>query len=220
MSDIANQTAIANAEIVVNQARATLTAATAREAELQSQIDALTAKLAPAAATAPAPATAPASPAPEPTMAELLKAFNASRSADRNTLRLEALRAAGVAPGALTDAQLIAITPDVDPRTPEGATALASFKQANPGLFAAAADAEFQALSDSLGPERPGSIFSKDKILANRANFNFSESVTVPKAFDVESARAAVMARPNSLFKNGAALADRLLGPAPIKPTL
>jgi len=217
MSDTANQTAIANAEVIVNQARTALGAATAREADLTAQIAALQAKLAPAPATAPATATAPASAtaAPEPTMAELLKAFNASRSADRNTLRLEALRAAGVAPGALTDAQLIAITPDCDPRTPEGREALASFKAANPGLFSgAAADAEFQALSDSL--VQKGTLFSKDRVLANRANFNFTQAVNAPKGFDVEAARASIAGRPGSLF-NGAALADRMLGPAPIK---
>jgi len=210
MSDTANQTAIANAEVIVNQARTALGAATAREADLTAQIAALQAKLAPAPATAPA-ATAPA----EPTMAELMSAFNASRSADRNTLRLEALRAAGVAPGALTDAQLIAITPDCDPRTPEGREALASFKAANPGLFSgAAADAEFQALSDSL--VQKGTLFSKDRVLANRANFNFTQAVNAPKGFDVEAARASIAGRPGSLF-NGAALADRMLGPAPIK---
>jgi len=218
MSDTANQTAIAGAEVIVNKARATLTAATAREADLQSQIAALQAQLAPAPATPPAPATATATAPAEPTMAELLSAFNASRSADRNTLRLEALRAAGVAPGALTDAQLIAITPDCDPRTPEGQTALAGFKAANPGLFSgAAADAEFQALSDSL--VQKGTLFSKEKILQNRANLSFAQSVNVPKGFDVEGARAAVTARPNSLF-NGAAIAERMLGPAPSKPTL
>ena len=61
--------------------------------------------------------------------------YDARLTRERNRDRVAALRTMG-AVGSLTDEQLLAITPDVDPHAPGGAAKLDEWREKNEGLFA------------------------------------------------------------------------------------
>lgn len=71
-------------------------------------------------------------------------------AANRAAARTEALKEKGLDAPMLSEAQLLAIAPDVDPREPEGAAALEAWRKENSHLFRPPEDPKRKALETAL----------------------------------------------------------------------
>ena len=144
------------AEEVFAQSRAAVAASEQSRRELEAKVAALEAKL-----SAPA---APAAPAPE---IDELKAYI---TRERQTERLSAVRRMGL-DVALSDEQLLAIVPDVDPRDPAGLSKLEAWRNANARMFRASGptpESVIEAVKTQTADlsKKAGSLFQLDKAAA------------------------------------------------------
>lgn len=152
-ADAAQAAALKAAEDATAAARAAQAEAAAQKTALEQRLAALESK----STVAPAPS-------PE---ADAMRAFLAR---EKNAARLATVKQMGYeAP--LSDAQILAIVPDVDPREPAGLAEFEKFRQANSKAFKSPGQTAQSMIEALKGPlEEMGkktALFSADKLMAS-----------------------------------------------------
>lgn len=131
----ADAAVIASAEQAIAQARAAVAQAEAQRAALEQRLAALEAKPAPLAPVAP----------------EGLDEVKRYMTRERNDRRVEVVKRMGLNVP-LTDEQILALAPDVDPREPEGVAKIEAWRAANAAMFRQQGQTQ-QSVVEALKPQ-------------------------------------------------------------------
>lgn len=191
----AHAAAIGGAEQVVADARASVAASRTEATSLQAGNARMRDQL-----------------AADPLFAE----FQAHKTRERNASRVGTLRELGLNTQ-LSEAQVLAIAPDIDPRDPDGRATFEAWAAGNPALFRAPSDPRAEVLRAELAHIPRTGLFNVDQAIDRHEALTIAAPVREPKpVYDVEKARAELVAASTSIF-NGGRFADRFLGEAPKK---
>lgn len=133
----ADASVIANAAEAVAQAKAAVAQAEVQKAALEQRLAALEAK----PAAPPVAAVAP----------EDLEEVRRFMARERNDRRLETVKRMGLAVP-LSDAQILTLAPDVDPREPDGLAKIEQWRTANAGMFKQQGQTQ-QSVVEALKPQ-------------------------------------------------------------------
>lgn len=148
----ADAAVIANAAEAVAQAKAAVAQSEAQKAALEQRLAALEAKPAAVAPVAP----------------EGLEEVKRFMTRERNDRRVETVKRMGLNVP-LTDEQILALTPDVDPREPEGVTKIEEWRKANAGMFRQQGQTQ-QSYVEAIKPQleelgKKGGLFDAGKLV-------------------------------------------------------